>query len=203
MEISRKTDYALLLLSVLVEEEGRFVSVRSAAERVGVPYSFARSIQHGLVEGGIVESQRGANGGMRLVADPAALTIRRIVEAVQGPMFLNECTGDDGCPRAEACCYHPIWIGAQALMDSYLDSVTLDDVVRRRRYPAVDPMFCDRERFVEYAACGRVEDGAEEGSAAEGAPDVGGVPALESGPAAENLPVDGDAGRAEDAGAEF
>ena len=156
MDISRKTDYALRMLSMLVENENCLLSVRTAAEQVSVPYSFARSIQHGLVQAGIVESLRGVHGGMRLKVDPREVTIRQVVEAVQGPLLMNDCTAEGAdCPRMSACCYHPILAGTQALVHSYLDSVTLDDVVSGKRNPAVDPKFADRSRFTEYADCGR------------------------------------------------
>ena len=70
MDISRKTDYALRMLAMLAEEPERLLSVRTAAEEVNVPYSFARSIQHGLVQAGIVESLR-----FRLRADRRQRTI--------------------------------------------------------------------------------------------------------------------------------
>ena len=91
MDISRKTDYALRILSVLVEGGDGLLSVRTAADQVNVPYSFARSIQHGLVQAGIVESLRGVHGGMRLKVDPAEVTIKQVVEAVQGPFVMNDC----------------------------------------------------------------------------------------------------------------
>ena len=47
MDISRKTDYALRMLAMLAEDPECLLSVRTAAEEVNVPYSFARSIQHG------------------------------------------------------------------------------------------------------------------------------------------------------------
>lgn len=154
MDISRKTDYALRMLTMLADNEGSLLSVRSAAEQAGVPYSFARSIQHGLAQAGIVESMRGVHGGMRLKVDPASVTVREIVEAVQGPIVINECTSEAGeCDRIDGCCYHPIWMGVQALVCNYLDSVTLADVVFDGRKPAVDAMFCDRARFNEYVKC--------------------------------------------------
>lgn len=155
MDISRKTDYALRMLSMLVQDQDGLLSVRAAAEQVGVPYSFARSIQHGLVQAGIVESLRGVRGGMRLKVDPDKVTIRQIVEAVQGPLTINDCTALEGdCPRKSNCCYHPIWAGTQALVRSYLDSITLDDVVNCKRAPAVDPKFADRSAFASYVPCG-------------------------------------------------
>lgn len=154
LDISRKTDYALRMLSMLVENKDGLLSVRNAADQVDVPYSFARSIQHGLVQAGVIESLRGVHGGMRLKVDPKEVTIRQVVEAVQGPLIMNDCTAPDGdCPRQSGCCYHPIWSGVQALVHNYLDSVTLDDVVNRRRFPAVDSKFADPDRFCEYANC--------------------------------------------------
>lgn len=153
MDISRKTDYALRMLAMLAEEPERLLSVRTAAEEVNVPCSFARSIQHGLVQAGIVESLRGVHGGMRLKVSPDDVTIRQVVEAVQGPMVMNDCTAPDGdCARMGTCCYHPLWAGAQALMRDYLDSVSLGDIVAYRQFPAVDPKFADRDAFPEYAA---------------------------------------------------
>ena len=111
-------------------------------------------LQHGLVQAGIVESLRGVHGGMRLKVSPDDVTIRQVVEAVQGPMVMNDCTAPDGdCARMGTCCYHPLWAGAQALMRDYLDSVSLGDIVAHRQFPAVDPKFADRDAFPEYAAC--------------------------------------------------
>ena len=46
MEVSRKTDYALRILSILVKNPDKVISVRDAAQASDVPYSFARVIQH-------------------------------------------------------------------------------------------------------------------------------------------------------------
>ena len=75
MEIARKTDYALRMLATLATDPAGVVSVREAARANGVPYSFARSIQHDLALAGIVENSRGANGGMRLAVDPREVTL--------------------------------------------------------------------------------------------------------------------------------
>ena len=161
MDISRKTDYALRILSMLVNNEDQLLSVRAAAEEVDVPYSFARSIQHELVRAGIIESLRGVHGGMRLKVDPAKISMREVVEAVQGPLCVNDCTASDAlCPRISACCYHPLWAGAQALLASYLDSVSLADVVNGSAFPSVDPKFCDPAAFPGYVGCaGRSDSG--------------------------------------------
>ncbi len=146
MDISRKTDYALRMLTALVREPSGVISVRTAADANGVPYSFARSIQRDLTEAGVVESLRGAHGGMRLVAAPSRVTLLSIVEAMQGPLVLSACesAGPEctACPRMDSCHLNPIWRGAQELLESYLASVTLEDIVSGKARPVADQRFC-------------------------------------------------------------
>ncbi len=146
MDISRKTDYALRMLTALVREPSGVISVRTAADANGVPYSFARSIQRDLAESGIVESLRGAHGGMRLVRAPSRVTLLAIVEAMQGPLVLSACESCgpecSACPRMDLCRLNPIWRGAQELLESYLGSVTLEDIVLGRAKPVADERFC-------------------------------------------------------------
>jgi Rrf2 family protein len=139
MEISRKTDYAIRMLAELVLADGDVVSVRHAADSHGVPYSFARSIQHDLVRAGIIESTRGSRGGMRLSVDPKQTTIREIVEAMQGPIGLAACStcgeNDGPCPFRPECHFNPIWCEAENILGAYFASVTLHDVVVNYRHP--------------------------------------------------------------------
>ncbi|WP_154026097.1 RrF2 family transcriptional regulator [Olsenella uli] len=168
MDISRKTDYALRMLTDLVRTPSGVISVRSAADGNGVPYSFARSIQHDLSRAGIIESLRGSRGGMRLMVDPASVTLLQVVEAVQGPSSVSACatSGPDGgvCPRAASCCYNPIWAGAQELLGSYLSSVTLAQVVAGEARPVVE------ERFTRPGGSGCVSSVALRDARAQGAP---------------------------------
>lgn len=137
MEISRKTDYALRMLAALAEDPSGVVSVRTAARESGVPYSFARSIQHDLAVAGIVENTRGAAGGMRLAVDPAQTTLLDIVEAVQGPVLISGCGGSAGepCPRQGSCHYTAVWCNAERLLHSFFSAVTLRQLVVDRLSP--------------------------------------------------------------------
>lgn len=147
MEISRKTDYALRMLSALVQngEGSPVVSVREVAEENRIPYSFARSIQHDLAQAGIVESLRGARGGMRLAVDPKKVTLRELVEAVQGPIIISGCdfSGEDGgvCPFLPQCQFNPVWCNAERMLRDYFSSVSLYDVVVDNKMPSVSSDF--------------------------------------------------------------
>ena len=151
MEISRKTDYALRMLAELVRHPNEILSVRTAAEANDVPYSFARSIQHDLVRAGIVESLCGSHGGMRLAVDPAATSLLRVVEAVQGSVCFSGCDtageGEAPCPRMGDCPYNPVWCGATRLLRDYLASVTLLDVVTGSRAPSLPARYAQPGAF--------------------------------------------------------
>lgn len=139
MEISRKTDYALRMLSELVRSPDCVVSVRTAAQENDIPYSFARSIQHDLTLAGIVESLRGARGGMKLAIDPRETTLLQLVEAVQGPILVSACAyagEDDGpCPFMPECHFNPVWCSAERMLREFFASVSLYDVVVRSKVP--------------------------------------------------------------------
>lgn len=158
MDISRKTDYALRMLAALVEDPSGVVSVRTAARENGVPYSFARSIQHDLAVAGIVENTRGANGGMRLAVDPRETTLLQVVEALQGPVVVSCCANPTGdgtpCPNRPSCHFSPAWCNAELLLRSFFSSVTLHQLVVERLSPVFTGSFelVDDERARELAA---------------------------------------------------
>ena len=141
MEVSRKTDYAMRMLAELVLADGEVVSVRHAADRHNVPYSFARSIQHDLVSAGLIESVRGSHGGMRLAVDPRETSIRTVVEAVQGPIYIASCdvSGvDDGpCPFMPQCRFNPIWCEAERMLRDYFNAVTLYQAAVEGLFPTM------------------------------------------------------------------
>ena len=130
MSISRRTDYAIRLVAALAQSDGQPLSVRVASEQQDVPYAFARSIQHDLVLSGIVESRRGARGGIVLARPADELTVLDVVEAVQGDLAMSICTHDeDWCPRARHCVFHRLWQGADALLRDYLSKQSIRELL--------------------------------------------------------------------------
>lgn len=119
VEISSRIDYALRMLSEVAKaEEGSVVSVRYVAEQRGIPYSFARTIQHDLVKCGLLATARGPHGGMRLAVDARTTTLLDVIERVEGPVFQpNERSG-----MAQLDC---LWEQLRHQTERYLSSVTI------------------------------------------------------------------------------
>ena len=130
MEITRRTDYAIRMMLELARSGGAPVSVRTLAERQGVPYAFARAVQRDLAAAGLVYTKRGATGGVVLCCDPAEVTLLRIIEATQGTPSVAVCANDASwCSRSGGCAVHQVWRGADEMLSRYLGSKTLEGLI--------------------------------------------------------------------------
>ena len=109
MDITRRCDYACRILRAAYHSGESYVSVSDVAEAEGIPYAFARSIQHDLVKGGLIKTVRGARGGLALNCDPAETTLLDVLEAVQGPVSVSLCAIDPGfCAPTTSCGREPM-----------------------------------------------------------------------------------------------
>jgi len=101
--IKRETDYALRAL-VRLARTGDFMPVSALAESEDTPGDFLRKIMQALNRAGIVESRQGPFGGYRLARPPARLSLLQVLEAVQGPLVVNECfEAPEICSRSSGC----------------------------------------------------------------------------------------------------
>jgi len=92
MKLNQATDYAfraVLHLSSL--PRGKVLEARVIAEQQQIPMRFMLKILHMLVQAGIVESFRGVGGGYALAKAPREISLRDVVEAVEGPIYINRC----------------------------------------------------------------------------------------------------------------
>ncbi len=115
--ITRQADYAVRsVLDLSLRQTDESVYSRDIAERQDIPPSFLAKILTRLAAHGIVQTQRGVNGGVRLGRPAGDITLLQVVEAIDGPLSLNLCVRNPGlCPREMDCVVHPVWelIGAE------------------------------------------------------------------------------------------
>ena len=96
-----------------------------------------------LAKQGLVTSTRGAHGGYKLAREPEQITLKNVIEAIEGPVMLFQCSRGKrspdsvkGCDRQDVC---PISIPARKVanrMRDFLDGVTLTDIVNGQAGPA-------------------------------------------------------------------
>lgn len=106
---SRKTDYALLILTALAGRGRDFVSVRALARAHRLPYRFASQIVGLLTHAGILEAREGARGGYRLAKEPRDITVQEVLRATEAGAALVPCLD----PRKHRACPQKSWCGAR------------------------------------------------------------------------------------------
>jgi len=130
LQLTRGGEYAIRAMSYLaVRPVGEICALRDVGAEKDIPESFLAKIFQSLVHAGLAASQRGAHGGFALARRPEDITVRQIVEAVDGPIALNGCVlWPDDCRRSGSCRMHEVWVLAQERMMEVLERVTLAEL---------------------------------------------------------------------------
>lgn len=131
MQLTLKGDYAVrIVVDLAGRPAGVTVKTQDLGRRTGVPHAYLSKIIQALAHAGLVRTRRGALGGISLLEEPRAITLKRVIEAVEGPIYLNLCVVRPGaCPRDAFCPVHPAWGRIQAIVTRELDSVRIGDLV--------------------------------------------------------------------------
>jgi Rrf2 family protein len=132
MQITRQADYAIramLFLSSL--KPGDRAATSQIADTKKIPSSFLAKIISQLSIAGLIHTSRGARGGVSLARDPSEITILDVVEAIDGPIALNDCTLDPHqCTFGEQCPIRPLWCDTQAELVAKLKATTFSQFLK-------------------------------------------------------------------------
>lgn len=115
MQITRQADYALRAMYYLAKlDPTQRAATSQIAQEQRIPPSFLAKIISQLSIAGLIHTSRGARGGVSLARTPEDISILEVVEAIDGPIMLNECTSSvDACPFGEECPIRPLWCETQ------------------------------------------------------------------------------------------
>lgn len=127
LQLTRGGEYALRAMTYLARRpEGRVCSLHDICQAQEIPESFLAKILQSLAHAGLASSQRGAHGGFALARPAAEISMRDIVEAVDGPIALNPCVlWPNECSRSEECELHKAWMHAQQQLMDVLGTIKL------------------------------------------------------------------------------
>src|SRR5512141_3153048 len=115
MQITRQADYAIRAVSYLAKlGPNQRAATSIVAEEMKIPPSFLAKIISQLSIAGLLHTSRGARGGVTLAREPKEITLLEVVEAIDGPIQLNECVGDNSaCVFDHECPLRDVWCDAQ------------------------------------------------------------------------------------------
>lgn len=110
---------------------GERLSLREVADRTGSPEAFTAKVLRKLVEGGLIDSQRGPNGGFLITpAQAKKIRLSRIVDIIDGDSVYKGCgLGLDACDARKPCPLHDQFAKVRADLRRMLEGNTLHDVV--------------------------------------------------------------------------
>ena len=132
MLISTKGRYALrVMLELSQHEAGEYVPLPLIAERQEISEKYLELIVSSLVKANLIDGMRGKGGGYRLcrpISDYSVGEILRVTEKSLAPVACLE-HGSKPCPRAAQCRTLPLWERLDDVINNYLDSVKLSDLL--------------------------------------------------------------------------
>lgn len=132
MQITRQADYAVRAVLYLAQlgPEKRAATSQIAQEQQ-IPPSFLAKIVSQLSVAGLLQTSRGARGGVTLAKVPEEISLLEVVEAIDGPILLNECVASSGvCTFGDSCPMRPIWCDAQSELVNRLRTTNFQEFIK-------------------------------------------------------------------------
>ena len=132
MKISTKGRYALRVIIDLAEQQKNdYIPLKEIAARQGISLKYLESIMTVLSKNNFIEALHGKGGGYRLNREPADYKVGEILRLIEGALAPVACLegGAKPCENASACKTLPMWEKLNAMINDYLDSVSIADLM--------------------------------------------------------------------------
>lgn len=128
MQVTREADYGVRAMVTLAGLRDRRSVLGDLVSATETPESFLSKVLQKLVTAGLITSRRGPAGGFQITDSGLNATLLAVVEAIEGPIALNQCLNGRKCSRANLCPARSVWQKAQTAMLQILDSVRIADL---------------------------------------------------------------------------
>lgn len=136
IRMSKLTDYAILVLAHLAETREPRRSAAEVAQRTGVTPATASKLLKLLGRAGLVDSVRGAQGGYALARAPDTITAAEVIDALEGPLAITECSSAEShCDLEPGCRVSEAWRRINLGIHRVLDEITLAELIAPAEAP--------------------------------------------------------------------
>ena len=136
MRITLESDYALRIISALAVKS-EIIDAKSLSDEISVTLRFTLKILHKLVSHDFVKSYKGVNGGYKLNAKPEDITLKDIIELIDGPIVISRCLeSSESCSMISdktSCIYHHIFDRISLDVAKKLAAITIADVINKSK----------------------------------------------------------------------
>ena len=130
--VNRQTDYAIRVILMLAQQpEGTRLPTSEIGKEMLIPTAFLPRIVAQLAQANLVKTFPGRDGGLQMPRPASEITLKDVVEVMEGPFLLSECmTGGEACPFEGNCRVRCRWIRLQSTILKELNSTTFADLAR-------------------------------------------------------------------------
>jgi FeS assembly SUF system regulator len=127
LRIGKLTDYATVILATLATDPARVFTAGALSERTHIAAPTVAKLLKQMHRAGLVNSTRGTHGGYRLARDPASISAASILDALEGPIALTECSAGSGhqCGIEHTCSVGRTWQRLSLAIRRSLGEITL------------------------------------------------------------------------------
>jgi Rrf2 family protein len=137
MKVSKRAIYGIMVaVDLAIHTKEAPIQARAIARRQGIPIRFLEQVLHAMKKTGLVESQRGAQGGYLLTHEPSAMSIADIFEALEGPVFHRSFVGQrirDRHATKPELLLGDVWEQVQQAERKVLENITVEHLAMRLR----------------------------------------------------------------------
>lgn len=130
IRMNKLTDYGVVLLTTFAREPAQGVSARELSTRTGIPQPTVVKLLKTLLKAGLLVSQRGTKGGYALAKAPEEVPVSAIIEALEGPLAITECSVPGICEHERRCVAKPNWEAVNDVLQEALSKLTLAQMTR-------------------------------------------------------------------------
>lgn len=136
MRVTKEADYALRIMWYLSgvlknNADKKIIDAGTMSDSLCIPPRFTLKILRKLTKEGFIKSYKGMNGGYTLAGLPDKITMRKIIESVDGPVEISRCLNDEyECTRVgnqkDDCAYHRVFEDINKKITAEFDKITFD-----------------------------------------------------------------------------
>lgn len=136
LRISRLTDYGTVVLAQLANADAQMASASELSAATSIALPTVSKLLKSLAKAGLVTSTRGSQGGYKLSRAAHEISAADVIDALEGPVSITECSTDSSsCDLESVCCVGSAWQRINVAIRRSLDEVSLADLLRSNMTP--------------------------------------------------------------------